>query len=75
MNEVTLHTGEQVCSSSEAWRKECEARMVLDMPNLAIRQRYLALVEARRGKDACWALKDVIRAIWKQRQADKQSAA
>ncbi len=53
---VTLATGEQVPSDSEAWRAECEARAVLAM-GLVKRSEFFELVGKRRGDDAAAALK------------------
>ncbi|MBB3017641.1 uncharacterized protein with PIN domain [Microvirga lupini] len=53
---VTLYTGEQVPSDSEAWRAECEARHILTMTQ-AQRMEFFTMVEKRRGTDAAKALK------------------
>lgn len=56
MNTVTLHDGQQVDSSSEAWRQECEARYVLAKPHFE-RVEFFALIEVKRGAAAVEALK------------------
>lgn len=43
--------------SSEAWRRECEARWVLSLPTLNERRYYIQQVEAKRGKPAAEQLK------------------
>lgn len=53
---VTLVTGEQVPSDSEAWRAETEARAVLGMPQ-AKRTEFFDLVSKRRGDVAAAELK------------------
>lgn len=56
MTMVTLHTGEQVDSASEAWRAECEARHILAMA-MPQRDEFFQAVERKRGTDATKALK------------------
>jgi hypothetical protein len=68
MNTKTLIDGSQVDSSSEAWRAECEARAVLDMP-LAQRQAFFLRVEKLRGRDAAMGLKAAVGKVWTDRQA------
>ena len=65
----TLIDGQQVDSTSEAWRHECEARMVVDQPTLVQRREYLDAVERRRGKPAADALRETMGAIWDARKA------
>lgn len=60
---VTIH-GEIVCTWSETWRAECEARMVCTLPGLDRRRAYLAGVEKKRGKPAVEQLKDHIKQVW-----------
>ena len=69
MTTVTLIDGSEVDSSSEAWRHDCEARMVAGMDTLWHRREYLDLVERRRGKPAADALRATMGAIWNQRNA------
>lgn len=39
-------------TDGEEWRKECEIRFLLNLPNREERQAYLAKVELHRGKKA-----------------------
>lgn len=68
MNTKTLIDGSQVDSSSEAWRAECEARAVLDIP-LAQRQAFFVAVAKQRGRDAAMDLKGLVGRVWTDRQA------
>lgn len=52
MPTVTLIDGRQVDSASEAWRHECEARYVAELPDRAARQSYLQKVIDKRGAAA-----------------------
>lgn len=63
---VTLIDGTEVDSASEAWRMECEARQVLRMPTLTVRQEYLATIAKRRGEPASDQLKQKILQIWQR---------
>lgn len=48
LHPVTLCNGKVVCSSCEAWRKECEARFALkNKPRT-----YLARIREKRGEKA-----------------------
>ena len=67
-----LLDGTDVDSDSEAWRHECEARMVAARPTLDERRDYLATVERRRGKAAADGLRETIKEIW---QAGKGTLA
>ena len=69
MTTVTLIDGSQADSSSEAWRHDCEARMVAGMDTLWHRREYLEIVERRRGKPAADALRVTMGLIWAQRMA------
>jgi hypothetical protein len=64
---ATLHDGTVVASDSEAWRHECEARHVINMPTLEQRRAYLAGIEDKRGAAAAAALRATIEALWKAR--------
>lgn len=55
---------------SEAWRKECEARWVLDK-TLQMRREYLANVEDKRGKQARLELEQEIYRLWKSKRSSK----
>ena len=55
---------------SEAWRKECEARWVLDKP-LQKRREYLANVEEFRGKAARLELEQELMKEWKKKKSSK----
>lgn len=66
----TLHDGRQVDSASEAWRHECEARMVAERPTLEQRREYLDAVERRRGKAAADELRATMKALWSARKRE-----
>ena len=50
-------------TSSEAWRRECEARDLLSKP-LQERRRHLALVEEKRGLQALYYLQEEMLRLW-----------
>lgn len=64
---VRLLSGEEVDSSSEAWRHECEARAIAALPTLAERRAWLGDIERRRGKDAADRLRETMRALWSRK--------
>lgn len=66
---VTLLDGTIASSSSEAWRHECEARALLDLPTQAERRAHLAMVETHRGPKERQRLEATARALWAQRRA------
>lgn len=66
---VTLRDGRVVCSSCEAWRLECEARMVLKRRD---RKEYLEKIRQRRGVDAAVELRNEMLAIKEGRQYDSK---
>lgn len=70
MNQVTLHDGRQVDSSSEEWRHECEAITLLRM-SLGARKAHLQAVEARRGIPARQQLQVTLMALWIKQQAER----
>ena len=57
---VTLRDGRVVCTSCEAWRLECEARMVLKRKD---RKEYLERIMQKRGADAAAELRNEMLAI------------
>jgi len=57
---VTLRNSLVVCSSCEAWRLECEARMALKRRD---RKEYLEKVRQKRGVDAAVELRNEMLAI------------
>ncbi len=78
---VTLVDGTRAPSDSEAWRFECEARYVLDMPTKEARQAFLrgefntktqlrtgGLVKVR-GEDYVKRLEDKILEVWRARRS------
>lgn len=76
----TLMDGRQVHGNSEAWRHECEARAVLDMPLDQRKQHLEGQVDGDgrvlkkgilqyRGRDEMNRLKATIMLIWTDRQA------
>lgn len=82
-NEVTLVDGTVVLSDSEAWRAQCEAQHILDMPTKLDRQRVLSLIEEKRGsgkmskedpenlkgKQVRRAIENLVRQLWEARRA------
>ena len=66
---VTLIDGTVVDCDSEAWRFECEARHILNMPNKPIRIATLENIEKKRGQLARLALEGKILEVWTARQA------
>lgn len=56
---VRLLDGQQVPADSEAWRHECEARMVARLPTTAQRHEYVDTVRRKRGDAAARALRDL----------------
>lgn len=75
---VRLLDGRQVCTYSQDWRHECEARAVLAMPDKLQRRQYLrgayegeklirrGILQIR-GEKACAELEATIRQIWERR--------
>jgi len=57
---VLLRDGRVVCSSCNAWRLECEARMVLARKD---RKEYLEKIRQKRGVDAAVELRNEMLAI------------
>lgn len=72
---VTLLSGEEVPSDSEAWRHECEARAVCKMPGRDTRIAYLARVEKMRGLAARTALETMARKVWSAEFAPNRTQA
>jgi hypothetical protein len=66
---VHLVSGEAVCSCSEAWRHECEARHVLGMGSILGRRQYLIQVEKNRGEKARERLQATILELHQLRRA------
>jgi len=62
--QVELLDGTVVDSASDAWRAECEARAVLEMPTRRQRQEYLANVGKRRGQGEQQRLERIALALW-----------
>lgn len=67
MAQVTLIDGAQVEDTSEAWRAECEARYVFNLPSDYAREGYLERVASRRGAAAAKELRSL---AWWIREAD-----
>lgn len=72
---VVLIDGRQVCSWSDDWRHECEARHVANMPTTAMRRAYLfgipnafgklqGGIESKRGVAALERMKTTVSQIW-----------
>ena len=62
---VTLHDGREVLSDSLEWLLECEAKYVLNQPNIEARRTLLAAIEKRRGATAREELEQRALAIWR----------
>lgn len=62
-----LRDGRVVCNKCEAWRAECEARMVARIASTQQRREYLDSVERKRGKAAADALRAGVQAEWPHR--------
>lgn len=71
---VTLVDGTETCTWSEAWRHECEATHVCNLPTLFERRRYLLAIRDKRGEKAWIYLRDTVAAVWSQRQSEAQPA-
>ena len=61
---VTLVDGTETCTWSEAWRHECEARNVCNMPTILERRRYLLHIHNKRGEAAWLQLRSTIERVW-----------
>lgn len=61
---ATLHDGTVVCTSCEQWRRECEARYLLDMP-LGPRRKALVARGEKRGPKVLAQLKNRMEALWR----------
>jgi hypothetical protein len=79
---VTLVDGTVACTWCPAWRHECEARHILNLPTLHQRQDYLygtmnqfqrmaGGIRQRRGEAAVERLQATMTALWKQRKAEE----
>ena len=66
MNTVQLIDGSHVAIDSEAYRHECEARAIANLPTLADRRAWLESLEQKRGKPAVDRLRDTMRALWEK---------
>jgi hypothetical protein len=61
-------------TSSEEWRKECEARELLTWP-LAKRRKQLDLVQQKRGWQARLELQDEMERLWKLARTKQLSSS
>ena len=68
MTNVKLLDGTEVDANSEAWRHECEARMIAMRPTLDERRAYLHSVEAKRGKAEADRLRETMKQLWEKRK-------
>lgn len=64
-----LVDGSETCTWSNAWRHECEARMVAHMPTLLERRRYLLAIRDKRGEAAWLELRRTVEAVWNAERA------
>jgi hypothetical protein len=55
-----LFDGRMVDNDSEAWREQCEAQTILDMPTRGARWAYIRGVEARRGETSSMRLQAIM---------------
>lgn len=66
-------------TSSEEWRRECEARYVCNLPTLSDRRRYILGVREQRGNPPADQLERDVRHEWVKNlalyKAKKQSAS
>lgn len=67
MKMVTLHDGTEVPSDSEAWRHECEARSIMNMPTLEKRRAHLAAITKIRGQAAADRIRETMSILWPRR--------
>ncbi len=63
----TLIDGTEVDSASEAWRHECEARAIAELPTLADRRAWLESIERKRGLPEADRLRETIGKLWDAR--------
>jgi hypothetical protein len=81
---VNLVDGTVACTWCPAWKHECEARHVLNLPTLAHRQAYLygmpnefgrmaGGIQQRRGDVAMKQLQATMLALWSQRKANEKA--
>ena len=66
---ATLVDGTVTCTWSAAWRHECEARHVCNMPSLADRRKYLFGIYNKRGDAAAVELRATVAKLWKAQPA------
>lgn len=66
---IELIDGQIVHRDAEAWRHECLARHVLQLPSKAARQAWLADYDKLHGAAEATALQDTMRAIWAKERA------
>ena len=59
-----MSVGEGIDTTSEAWRRECEARHVCALPSLSDRRRYILGVREKRGNAAADQLERDVRHEW-----------
>ena len=67
-----LIDGTEVSSDAEAWRHQCEADHILNLPTLGTRREWLEKIERRRGKASADQLRQTIQALW---ESNKSKAA
>lgn len=65
---VKLADGREVPSDSREWLLECEARHVLNLPNIAARHELLDGIEKKRGTAARKELEGRIMELWRLRR-------
>lgn len=85
---MTLVDGALSCTWSEAWRHECEARAILNLPTLDARRAYLygraefkwgrmvhsGGIAQKRGPVALGQLEHTMTALWKRRVQEAKNA-
>lgn len=69
---ATLVDGTITCTWSEAWRHECEARHVCDLPTLNKRRDYLLAIRDKRGDKAWLQLRATVEQVWHARRGNAQ---
>jgi hypothetical protein len=65
---VTLVDGSTTCTWSPAWKHQCEAQHVCNLPSLLQRRRYLLAISDKRGEPAGLELRATVAKLWKNAQ-------
>lgn len=79
---AALHDGRVVCTWSEDWRAECEARHIMNLPTLAERRAYLfgtrnewgkmaGGIQQKRGDQALRKVQELVTILWNKSNTNK----